>query len=223
MVHILKAWSSVLAHEIGSLLVRCRYEHNMSYDLRGRDVAAIEIGQMVASLTNNLVRVNNRGVSNTNSAKAKSSCHVLLSTLLQTLRYVHVGIQVSIVMQDVMFDNKYLLKKGAVVMTASPIQHTDASLWDLTMDTFDHRRVVWEPGGKRTNAAFRSFGGGTGLYLGRQFVSTEVMLFAAEPAAEDGRWADVTLRDKRIRRADFSPSSKGREITTEDEMKKRQA
>ncbi|KAI1775456.1 hypothetical protein F4818DRAFT_50339 [Hypoxylon cercidicola] len=35
-------------------LVQCRYKHNTSHGLRGRDVAATEIGQMVATLTNSV-------------------------------------------------------------------------------------------------------------------------------------------------------------------------
>lgn len=300
MVHMLKAWPSVLARESlyareqllipafekyfannshleGSRLVQCRYEHNTSHGLRGRDVAATEIGQMVASLTNSvasafwmvyytfsnpvvlkecraeveqLVQVDDDGVRNVDLAKVKFSCPILFSTWQETLRCVHIGIQARVVMQDVIFDNKYLLKKGATVMTASPVQHTDASLWGPTVDSFDHRRFVRGPGGKRTNpAAFRSFGGGTVLCPGRHFVSTEVMSFAAlllfrfdlKPAAEDGRWVEprkdfpmtssmptpkdevrvkITTRDLHEWRVNFSSSSKGMEITAEDAMKK---
>lgn len=77
MVHMLKAWPSVLArkslharerllipafeqyfaangHYEGSLLVQCRYNPHTGHGLRGRDVVATEIGQMVASLTNSV-------------------------------------------------------------------------------------------------------------------------------------------------------------------------
>ncbi|KAI1775455.1 cytochrome P450 [Hypoxylon cercidicola] len=102
-------------------------------------------------------------------------------------------------MEDTMFDNRYLLKKGATVMTAAPIQHTDASIWGRTVGNFDHRRFLRVPGKRRVNpAVFRSFGGGTTLCPGRHFVSTEVMSFAAlmllrfdvKPAAKDGKWTE---------------------------------
>jgi cytochrome P450 len=296
MVHMLKAWPSVLArkslhareqliipafekyfaedsHLQGSLLVQCRYKHNTDHGLRGRDVAATEIGQLVASLTNStasafwmvyhvfsdpvvlkecrdeveqLVRVDADGVCSIDLAQVKSSCPILLSTWQETLRYVHIGIIARVVMEDVMFDNKYLLKKGATVMNIVPVQHTDASLWGSTVDRFDHRRFLRQPGVKRTNpAAFRSFGGGTVLCPGRHFVSTEVMSLAAllllrfdlKPLTKDGQWVEprkdapmtssmptprdetrveVVARDNRKWRVDFSSSSKGVAIIAED-------
>lgn len=251
MVHMLKAWPSVLArkslqarehllipafekyfaensHHQGSLLVQCRYKHNTGHGLRGRDVAATEIGQMVASLTNSLAasfwmvyhvfsdpvvlsecraeverlaQVDDNGVHTVDLANVKSLCPILLSTWQETLRYVHIGIAARVVMEDIMFDKKYLLKKGATVMTVAPVQHTDASVWGPTANSFNHRRFLREDGTRRTNPiAFRSFGGGAVLCPGRHFVSTEVMSFAAllllyfdlKPVSKDGtsKWLE---------------------------------
>ncbi|KAI1410223.1 cytochrome P450 [Hypoxylon sp. FL1857] len=300
MVHMLKAWPSILArkslhareqllipafekyfsedsHLQGSLLVQCRYKHNTGHGLRGRDVAATEIGQMVATLTNTtasafwmiyhifsdpvvmsecreeveqLVQVDDNGVRTIDLAKVKSSCPILLSTWQETLRYVHIGIGARVVMKDIMFDNKYLLKKGATVMMVTPVHHSDASIWGPTVGNFDHRRFLRGPEGRRTNpAAFRSFGGGTVLCPGRHFVSTEVMSFAAllllrfdlKPSARDGKWAvprknfpitssmptpkdelqvDIIPRDIREWHVKFSASSKGVEMVAEDVLKK---
>lgn len=170
-------------------------------------MAATEIGQMVASLTNSLasafwmvyhvfsdavvlsecraeverlVQVHDNYVHTVDLANLKSLCPILLSTWQETLRYVHIGIAARVVMEDVVFDNKYLLKKGATVMTVTPVQHTDTSVWGPTANSFNHRRFLREDGTKRTNPiAFRSFGGGAVLCPGRHFVSTEVMSFAA--------------------------------------------
>lgn len=247
MAHMLKAFPSVLArkslharerllipafekyfaekgHQQGSLLVQCRYNHNIGHGLRGRDVAATEVGQMVASLTNSvasafwmvhhifsdqivlkecrkevdqLVEVDKNGASAVDLAKVKTSCPILLSTWQEMLRYSHIGIAARVVMHDTMFADKYLLKKGATVMTVAPVQHTEPSLWGPTVNDFDHRRFLREPGRKRTNpVAFRAFGGGTVLCPGRHFVSTEVMSFAAllllrfniKPATRVGKW-----------------------------------
>jgi cytochrome P450 len=295
MIHMLKAWPSILArkslharehllipafekyfaensHLQGSLLVQCRHKHNTGHGLRGRDVAATEIGQMVASITNSvasafwmvyhvfsdpvvlsecraeveqLVQVDGN-VCDLDLAKVKSSCPILLSTWQETLRYVHIGIAARLVMEDIMFDNKYLLKKGATVMTVTPVQHTDASLWGPKVNDFDHRRFTKEQSGKRANpAAFRSFGGGTVLCPGRHFVSTEVMSFVAllllrfnlKPVAEDGKWikprkntpvtssmptpkdkllVEVIPRDQREWCIGFSTSTKGVNIIAED-------
>jgi cytochrome P450 len=299
MVHMLKAWPSVLArkslrareillipafekyfaensHHQGSLLVQCRYEHNTGHGLRGRDVAATEIGQMVASLTNSvasafwivyhifsdplvleecrkeveaLVQEDENGTFTVDLAKVKSSCPILLSTWQETLRYEHVGIGARVVMEDTMFENKYLLKKGATVMTVVPVQHTDTAVWGPTATEFDHHRFLREPGGKRTNpAAFRSFGGGTVLCPGRHFVSTEVTSFAAflllqfdlKTGTKDGKWeelrkavpmtsamptpkdglqVEIVPRDDRKWHIDFSVSSKGVDMVAEDVVK----
>jgi cytochrome P450 len=299
MVHMLKAWPSVLArkalharehllipafekyfaensHLQGSTLVQCRYNHNTGHGLRGRDVAATEIGQMIATLTNSvaaafwmvyhvfsdpvvleqcreeveqLVHVDSDGFHNADLANVNSSCPVLLSTWQETLRYVHVGVSARVVMEDTMLDNKYLLKKGATVMTVAPVQHTDASVWGPTVDTFNHRRFLREPGKKRTNpVAFRSFGGGTVLCPGRHFVSTEVMSLVAllllrfdlKPATKDGKWEEprkvtpmtssmptpkdelkvhIVPRDDRKWRVSFSVESKGVDMVAEDIIK----
>ncbi|KAI2466902.1 cytochrome P450 [Annulohypoxylon bovei var. microspora] len=299
MVHMLKAWPSVLArkslharehllipafekyfaensHHQGSLLVQCRYKHNTGHGLRGRDVAATEVGQMVASLTNSvasafwmvyhifsdpvvlnecraeveqLVQRDDNDTCTVDLAKVKSACPILFSTWQETLRYVHIGISARLVMEDVMFDNKYLLKKGATVMAVVPVQHTDQSVWGPTVNNFNHRRFLREPGGKRVSpAAFRSFGGGTVLCPGRHFVSTEVMSFAAllllrfdlKPVTKTADWVEpgknismtssmptpkdevrveIIRRDKREWRVNYSAFSKGVEITAEDIVK----
>lgn len=164
MVHMLQAWPSLLApkslhardrrlipafekyfaangHLQGSLLVQCRYEHNTGHGLRGRDVAATEVGQMVASVTNSvssafwmvyhifshpavleecrgevtrLVRTGEDDTDGTRSidlAKVKSCCPVLLSTWQETLRYVHINIAARVVMDDTTLDSGKWLLK----------------------------------------------------------------------------------------------------------------
>ncbi|XDG05107.1 hypothetical protein ABKA04_004722 [Annulohypoxylon sp. FPYF3050] len=296
MIHMLKAWPSVLArkslharehllipafekyfaensHLQGSLLVQCRYKHNTGHGLRGRDVAATEIGQMVATLTNSmasafwmvyhifsdpvvlaecraeveqLVQSTENGEAIIDLGKVKSSCPILLSTWQETLRYIHIGISARVVMEDMMFDNKYLLKKGATLMTAVPVHHSDESVWGPTARKFDHRRFLREAGKQRVSpTAFRSFGGGTTLCPGRHFVSTEVMSLVAllllrfdlKPVNNGGKWVEprktfpmtssmptpkdevrveVIPRDKREWRMTFSASSRGVGIVTED-------
>lgn len=296
MVHMLKAWPSLLARKSlhardqllipaferyfaansqqqGSLLTRCRYDHNVGHGLRGRDIAATEIGQMTASLTNTmssafwmvyhvfsdpavlsacrreveqLVRVGGDGVCAVDVAQVRSSCPTLLSTWQETLRHEHIGISARVVMEDTMLDGRYLLRKGATVMAVTPVLHTDASVWGPTVNSFDHGRFLRGPGRRRTSpAAFRSFGGGTVLCPGRHFVSTEVLSFTAllllrfnlKPVSGDGKWVtprkdlpmtssmptprdevrvEIVPRDGREWLVEFSASSKGVEMVTED-------
>ncbi|EEH06308.1 conserved hypothetical protein [Histoplasma capsulatum G186AR] len=211
-------------HQQGSLLAQCRYEHNTSHGLQGRDIAATEIGQMIASLTNSLasafwmvyhvysdpivlnecraeaeqlLELDDIDAQILDLAKIKSSCPILFSTWQETLRYVHIAVSTRVVMEDIIFDNKYLLKKGATVMTTSVVQNTDQSIWGPTFGNFDHRRFVSQPGEKRkTPAAFRPFGGGSILCPGRHFVTAEVLSFVIllllrfdlEPVTKDGKW-----------------------------------
>jgi cytochrome P450 len=298
MIHMLKAFPSILArkglhardhllipafskyfasnsHLQGSLLVQCRYKHNTGHGLRGRDVAATEVGQMIASTTNSvsvafwmvyhvfsdpvvlaecrkeveeLVVVNSEGFATIDLAKVKSSCPILFSTWQETLRYVHIGITARVVVEDTILD-KYLLKKGATVMTVKPFQHSDLSIWGPTANTFDHHRFVRTPGVRRTNpVAFRSFGGGSVLCPGRHFASTEIMSFVAllllrfelKPVSKDGKWmeprkkipmtssmptlrnelkVEIVPRDDRKWEVEFSSSKKGVEMVAEDVMK----
>ncbi|KAF5005571.1 hypothetical protein FDECE_7978 [Fusarium decemcellulare] len=157
MVHMLKACPSILARESlhvreqllipafgryfansrhlqGSLLVQCRYKHNHYHGLRGRDVAATENGQMVASLTNSVVGAFWMIYYIFSNPDVMSECREEVEILVITDR------------------------------SGRPIVD------------FEVRR----PGTKPLNpTAFRSFGGGKILCLGRHFVSTEVMAFAA--------------------------------------------
>ncbi|CAD6447908.1 c14e0334-a53c-4457-8dd9-2fc4d010469c [Sclerotinia trifoliorum] len=190
------------------------------------DVAATEIGQMVASLTNSvpaafwviyhvfsdpvvlgdyrkeveqLIHTDDSGLCTVNLANIKSACPILLSTWQETLRYGHIGISARVVMKDIMSDNKYLLKKGATIMTIASVPHTEVSVWGPTVDIFDHRRFLRKHGEKSANpVAVRSFGGGAALCPGRHFVSTEVMAFTAllllqfdlKPVATGGKWME---------------------------------
>lgn len=296
---MLKAWPSVLARKslhareqviipaferyfaddglvTASTLAQCRYNHNTSHGLRGRDVAATEIGQLVASLTNSmasafwmvyhvfsnpavlddcreeiekLVQIDEDGVYVIDLAKVKSSCPILLSTWQETLRYTHIGVAARVVMEEITLDNKYLLKKGATVMAVTPVQHTDESTWGPTVRQFNHRRFLHVPGKKPTpRSAFRSFGGGTVLCPGRHFVSTEVMALTAllllrfdlKPVTRDRKWiepaknlpmtssiptpkgevsVEMTSRDSRKWRVEFSASKRGVEMVVEDEVR----
>jgi cytochrome P450 len=149
-------------------------------------------------------------------------------------------------MEDTMFDDKYLLKKGATVMTVTPVQHTDMSVWGPTANAFDNRRFLRGLDGKRINpVAFRSFGGVMVLCPGRHFVSTEVMSFATllllrfdlKPVNKGGKWmeprkvtpmtssmpmpkdelqVEIVPGDNRKWHVDYSASSKGVDMVAED-------
>ncbi|KAI1124282.1 cytochrome P450 [Nemania abortiva] len=205
MVHMLKAWPSVLARKIlrareqilipafekyfaedghlqGSVLAQCRYQHNTGHGLRGRDAATTGIGQMVASLVNSVGSAFWMIYHVFSDLVVLGDCRKEVEQLVQedddgeTLRYMHISIAARV--------------------------HTDASIWGPTVGKFDHHRFLRVPGKKRTNpAAFRSFGGGTVLRPGRHFVSTEVLSFAAmfllcfelKPSTKRGKWVQPAM------------------------------
>jgi cytochrome P450 len=78
-----------------------------------------------------------------------------------------------------MLDNKYLIKKGGLIMIPGQVQHTDGDVWGNDWNHFNHRRFLRTPEIKRSNpVAFRSFGGGTTLCPVRHFAAAETLLFA---------------------------------------------
>jgi cytochrome P450 len=195
-------------HEHGSPLVKCRFAYNTRHGLGPEDMARTEIGQISATVTNTVLaafwfiwhifsdpavledcrseverlvgRDEHTGIRTLDLSRIRTSCPVLLSTWHEMLRYRHIGIQARAVMEDHLFDGRYLLKKGATVMCVIPALHSDTSVWGPDAAEFNHRRFVREDGAgaKRANA-FRGFGGGSTLCPGRHFATNEALSFAA--------------------------------------------
>ncbi|KAK7752914.1 hypothetical protein SLS62_005073 [Diatrype stigma] len=94
-----------------------------------------------------------------------NSCPILLSTYHEVFRYHGMANSVRVVSEDHMLDNRYLLKKGGLIMMSARAQHSNPTLGG--------------GGGKRPNPiAFRAFGGGTTLCPGRHFATSEILLLA---------------------------------------------
>lgn len=142
-----------------------------------------------------------RKTSSIDLASIRTSCPVLLSTFQETLRYRGVATGPRIIIEDVLLDGRYLLKKGNMLMIPTPVQHTDTAAWGEDAGVFDYMRFARKPGPgqKRPNrVAFRAFGGGHVLCPGRHFASTEIMALAALLALQfdvvpvAGRWIEPT-------------------------------
>jgi cytochrome P450 len=114
----------------------------------------------------------------------KTDCPLLASTFQEVLRYRAASTQVRQVQQDTLLEDKWLLKKNAIIQMPSRIIHEDASIWGMDVNDFNPRRFMKNEAqktgsGKRLNpAAFRAFGGGTTLCPGRHFASTEILAMA---------------------------------------------
>ncbi|ETS81368.1 hypothetical protein PFICI_06370 [Pestalotiopsis fici W106-1] len=124
------------------------------------------------------VRHEPNGTSSVDMSYILNSCPILLSTYQEVFRYHGMANSVRFVSEDHMLDNRYLLKKGGLVMISAKVQHKNPSVWGESVDKFDHRRFMkQQSGGKRSFAvAFRGFGGGTTLCPGRHFATSEILL-----------------------------------------------
>ncbi|KAH9905037.1 putative 25-hydroxycholesterol 7-alpha-hydroxylase [Xylariomycetidae sp. FL2044] len=109
-----------------------------------------------------------------------NSCPTLQSTYNEVFRYHGFANSVRVVSEDHLLDNRYLLKKGGLVMMSARAQHSNPAVWGDDVDQFCHKRFMkQQKGGKRINpAAFRGFGGGTTLCPGRHFATSEILLLA---------------------------------------------
>ncbi|KFA81359.1 hypothetical protein S40288_06057 [Stachybotrys chartarum IBT 40288] len=207
--YMVKVWEDYFEkgfYNQGSELIKSRVRINNDFQISLKETARIEIGGSLAILTNTLpgtfwmiyhifsdpvvlgeIRDElSKGVHqdvNTCSIDlsfVKSSCPTLLSTFKETMRIHSSSVATRIAMEDYLLDDKYLLKKGSTIMMPSSVQHTSRPIWGDTVDDFNHRRFLRDPGTKRINPlAFRGFGGGTTLCPGRHFASTEILVFSA--------------------------------------------
>lgn len=109
------------------------------------------------------------------------SCPVLMSTWQEVFRFHGMANSVRVVSEDHMLADKYLLKKGGLVMMSARAQHINPEVWGEDVLEFNHRRFLKSKNGRRSidPVAFRAFGGGTTLCPGRHFATSEIMLLAA--------------------------------------------
>ncbi len=109
-----------------------------------------------------------------------NSCPILLSTYHEVFRYHGMANSVRAVSEDHVLDNRYLVKKGGLIMMSARAQHSNPDVWGENADQFYHKRFMKPAGGgKRPNPiAFRGFGGGTTLCPGRHFATSEILLLA---------------------------------------------
>ena len=136
-----------------------------------------EVGSIMTTAVNESGEVT-RSIDVTN---AKSHCPVLASTYQEVLRKVSIGTAIREVNQDTILNNKWLLKKDALIQMPASVIHRDPAVWGADVDDFNPRRFMKDepaqtPNGKRPHAAaFRAFGGGTTLCPGRHFATTEIL------------------------------------------------
>ncbi|KAI1210073.1 cytochrome P450 [Annulohypoxylon truncatum] len=229
--YMAKAWERYFeegGHKQGSGLIQVRAQINEDFHIPLKDTARAELGGVLAILANTIpsafwviyyifsdpkvlddIRTELSkgvrevgGVCTIDMAYVKQSCPILLSTFQEMLRVHGSAVSARVAQEEIMLDNKYLIKKGSTVLIPSNIHHTDPSIWGRNVNEFYHKRFVREPGIKRPNPiAFRGFGGGTTLCPGRHFATTEALLFSALMVLRfdvnpiNGRWVRPTTEN----------------------------
>lgn len=144
------------------------------------------------------VESNKRVISLTN---LKTRCPLFISAFQETLRIVASFGNGRFVIKDTLVTNShtgesYLLKKDSMVQLATNVIHSQASIWGEDVDSFNPRRFLPSyPGpdarpadpagpfkddnGNIFTGAFRSFGSGNSMCLGRRFAQSQIMALAA--------------------------------------------
>lgn len=128
------------------------------------------------------------------TAEIRTQCPILLSTYQETLRTRASFASPRFVLEDTILDDRYLLKKGAILQIPSAVLHREALQWGNEAAVFDPYRFTKKSEIKRSSVAFRAFGGAPALCPGRHFATVEVMCFVGmivmrydvEPAS--GEW-----------------------------------
>ncbi|KAI0146831.1 putative cytochrome P450 [Xylariaceae sp. FL1272] len=113
------------------------------------------------------------------TVRIRQRCPTLQLTLEETLRYISSSISTLAVKEDVLLDNEYLLKKGALVQIAATAIHSNPQIWGPNAAAFDVSRSHQIHDKQIHPSAFRIFGGGSGLCPGRHLARDEILAFAA--------------------------------------------
>lgn len=101
---------------------------------------------------------------------------ILRSTMQEALRHCANGTRTRIVLEDIMLNDGYLLKKAAFLFMPNRSYHFDASICGSNVDEFDARRfIIFKP----LDSAFREFGGGLERCAGRFFATNAVLTLCA--------------------------------------------
>lgn len=216
-----------------SAYIKARYQFGLERGLPTPDIARAEVASSIALIGNTMpatfwlvyhvlsnpavledcrrelseVVSDEGGMCAVDISRVKSSCPILLSTFQEVMRFHGIGMSARTVLEDTTLDNRFLLKKGAIVLIPAIACHNLASVWGDDVGQFNHKRFLREPGSKGRRydpVAFRAFGGGSTLCPGRHFAATEILAFASliilsfEIRPMDGCWTAPTTKNTNL-------------------------
>jgi len=196
-------------YKSASMMTRGRYEITTEHGLSATDIARFESVQGITILSNtvpsafwtiyhvfsrptllenirdealrhiNVEEKNGTLVRTLDVSKVRET-PVFVSAMQEATRHQSFGAGTRMVMDDVLLDNRYLLKKGSFLMMPNSVMHFDESAWGPTVRDFDAQRFVKSKSTAKIHpGAFRTFGGGANLCPGRFFAMTEILSLLA--------------------------------------------
>jgi cytochrome P450 len=119
-------------------------------------------------------------------SQLQKDCPLLVSVWQETLRMTNVAVSSRAVVEDVVLNDTYFLKKGSVVQIPARIMHNSPAIWGSDSDVFIGRRFLKSHTNnlsreekKLQKQGFTPFGGGVVLCPGRHFATTEILGVAA--------------------------------------------
>ena len=240
-------------HALGVLKVR--YDALINNGGTTDDVARFEIGDLIGVLVNatpsffwmllsiysdpallSEIRTEISATMTTSSTKRKkhtlditavtpTATPLLHSTYRELLRHRTQSSSSRRLTQDTLLLNRYLLKKGSILLIPGALIHTDP-IWGPDATSFNARRFLPKkdptanqapsenPASKMHPGAYRAWGGGQTLCPGRFFATAEitsavamvVMRFEMVPVKGDGAWVFPKVGGNRVVSSIHPPS-----------------
>lgn len=110
-------------------------------------------------------------------ADIRESCPFMIATLQESLRGRMTGRTTRFVYEDVVLDNKYLVKEGSLVQIPYQAMHRHEKVWGSKSEDFDPTRFLDRS--QRKVGGFLEFGVSPNTCPGRHFAASEILGFVA--------------------------------------------
>ena len=146
-------------------------------------------------------------------------CPLLHSTWQELLRVHALGPSSRYVLEDVVLEDQFLLKKDTIVQIPMAVMHNDSASWGSNVKDFQATRFLKQAKSSETEksrqnlSSYRPFGGGASLCPGRHFVTLEtealtacmVSMFDIGPT--EGPWIVPRQKQKSMATNVFPPET----------------
>lgn len=154
--------------------------------------------QLREEIRNNALYINGNSAT-IDLADLRDQCPLLVSTFQESLRFRTSGASTRFVYEDMMFDDKYLLRAGSIAYIPAQPVHSHADVWSQSSREFVPDRFL--KSNPRKLGGFLGFGVSPSICPGRHFASGEIISFAAAmilrfdlfPAKSPSSWVEPKL------------------------------